>query len=385
LRYYGSAYLRRYLQTALKKYPDCLYLLDEMDALAEKSQGILAEAAIVPTPAAKKELLGNYYDLELLRIGLMTLNGAPIEETNAQYTEFSDDYLNYLFDACREELAEEYGRWVTSFDLMAIYAAGGHAREWAFNDDYDLIVLIDTEDEKLQELGGAVISAMNAEICKRGMMPHYRFLEHFGSYVIPVSQLEAFFRRENQTDFIEKSQLLESRLVVGTSTFEEDTHERIIKPFIFARADDYVADMKAEMASRQKAVGDVFLPNNVKECVGGLRDIVMAILICKARFGIRDPITSHILDAIGRVYPQAGLELRSLYNSMCFLKNLRDVYRLTVCLDDNLDFEHADVVGEILGFEGEAPGERGRQVKDAFERTTAKVAEEIESVLAKVT
>jgi UTP:GlnB (protein PII) uridylyltransferase len=329
--------------------------------------------------------LGNYYDLELLRIGLMTLNGATIEETNARFTEFSDEYLNYLFDACREELAEEYGRWVTSFDLMAIYAAGGHAREWAFNDDYDLIVLIDTDDEKLQELGGAVISAMSSEICKRGMMPHFRFLEHFGSYVIPVGQLEAFFRRRNETDFIEKSQLLESRLVVGTSTFEEDTYERIIKPFVFARADEYVADMKAEIASRQKAVGEVFLPHNVKECVGGLRDIVMAILICKARFGIRDPITSHILDGIGRVYPQAGLELRSLYNSMCFLKNLRDVYRLTVCLDDNLDFEHADVVGEILGFDGEAPGEKGRQVREAFERTTAKVAGEIASVLGKVT
>ena len=385
LRYYGSAYLRRYLQAVLKKYPDCLYLLDDLDAMADKSQGILAEAAIVPSPAAKKELLGDYYDLELLRTGLMTLNGATIEETNARYTEFSDDYLNYLFDACREELAEEYGRWVTSFDLMAIYAAGGHAREWAFNDDYDLIVLIDTDDEKLQELGGAVISAMSSEICKRGMMTHFRFLEHFGSYVIPVSQLEAFFRRENETDFIEKSQLLESRLVVGTSTFEEDTYERIIKPFVFARADEYIADMKREMASRQQAVGDVYLPNNVKECVGGLRDIVMAILICKARFGIRDPITARILDGIGRVYPQAGLELRSLYNSMCFLKNLRDVYRLTVCLDDNLDFEHADVVGEILGFEGEAPGERGRQVKDAFERTTAKVASEIQSVLSKVT
>ncbi len=384
LRYYGSAYLRRYLQAVLKKYPDCLYLLDDLDALAEKSQGIVAEAAIVPSPAGKKELLGDYYDLELLRIGLMTLNGATIEETNARYTEFSDDYLNFLFDACREELAEEYGRWVTSFDVMAIYAAGGHAREWAFNDDYDLIVLIDSGDEKLQELGGAVISAMSAEICKRGMMPHYRFLEHFGSYVIPLSQLEEFFRRENETDFIEKSQLLESRLVVGTSTFEEETYERIIKPFVFNRADRYIADMKGEMASRQQAVGDVFLPNNVKECVGGLRDIVMAILICKARFGIRDPLTSHILEGIGRVYPQAGLELRSLYNSMCFLKNLRDVYRLAVCLDDNLDFEHADVVGEVLGFEGEAPGEKGRQVKEAFERTTAKVAAEIKSVLAKV-
>jgi hypothetical protein len=385
LRYYGSAYLRRYLHVILKKFPDCLYLLDDQEALAEKSQGLLAEAAIVASPVAKKELLGNYYDLELLRIGLMTLNGATIEETNARFTEFSDEYLNYLFDACREELAEEYGRWVTSFDLMAIYAAGGHAREWAFNDDYDLIVLIDTDDEKLQELGGAVISAMSSEICKRGMMPHFRFLEHFGSYVIPVGQLEAFFRRRNETDFIEKSQLLESRLVVGTSTFEEDTYERIIKPFVFARADEYVADMKAEIASRQKAVGEVFLPHNVKECVGGLRDIVMAILICKARFGIRDPITSHILDGIGRVYPQAGLELRSLYNSMCFLKNLRDVYRLTVCLDDNLDFEHADVVGEILGFDGEAPGEKGRQVREAFERTTAKVAGEIASVLGKVT
>ena len=385
LRCHGSAYLRRYLQVVLRKYADCLNMLDDMEGLAEKAQGILAEASIIASPAQKKELLGDYYDLSLLRIGLMTLGGASIEETNAAYTEISDDYLNFLFDACREELAEEYGRWVTSFDVMAIYAAGGHAREWAFNDDYDLIVLIDSEDEKLQELGGAVISAMSAEICKRGMMPHFRFLEHFGGYVIPLRQLEEFFRRGDATDFIEKSQLLESRLVVGTSTFEEDTYARIIKPFIFDRADEYVADMKAEMASRQQAVGEIFLPNNVKECVGGLRDIVMTMLICKARFGIRDPLTSHILEGIGRIYPQAGLELRSLFNSMCFLKNLRDVYRLTVCLDDNLDFEHADVVGEVLGFEGDAPGERGRQVKEAFERTTAKVAAEIESILAKVT
>jgi hypothetical protein len=385
LRYYGSAYLRRYLGTTLKKYPDCLNLLDDVEALAEKAQGILAEAALVPSPAAKKALLGDYYDLELLRIGLMTLRGATIEETNAAYTEFSDDYLNYLFDACREELAEEYGRWVTSFDVMALYAAGGHAREWAFNDDYDLLVLIDSDDEKLQELGGAVISAMSSEITKRGMMPHFRLVEHFGSYVIPVRQLEEFFRRGEATDFIEKSQLLESRLVIGTSTFEEEAYERIIKPFVFDRAEDYIADMKAEMASRQRAVGEVFRPNNVKECVGGLRDIVMTMLICKARFGIRDPVTSHILEGIGRVYPQAGLELRSLYNSMCFLKNLRDVYRLAVCLDDNLDFEHADVVGEILGFDGAAAGEQGHQVQEAFERTTAKVAAEIESILAKVT
>jgi hypothetical protein len=385
LRTYASAYLRRYLQVALRKYPDCLNILEDMEGLAEKAQGILAEASIITPPAEKKELLGDYYDLALLRIGLMTLNGATIEESNAAYTEVSDDYLNFLFDACREELAEEYGRWVTSFDVMAIYAAGGHAREWAFNDDYDLIVLLDSEDVKLQELGGAVISAMSSEICKRGMMPHYRFLEHFGGYVIPIRQLEEFFRRGDETDFIEKSQLLESRLVVGTSTFEEDIYTRIIKPFVFDRADEYVAAMKGEMASRQRAVGEIFLPTNVKECVGGLRDIVMTMLICKARFGIRDPLTSHLLEGIGRIYPQAGLELRSLFNSMCFLKNLRDVYRLTVCLDDNLEFEHADVVGEVLGFEGEAPGEKGRQVREAFERTTAKVAAEIESILAKVT
>ncbi len=384
LRYYGSAFLRRYFRAVLRKYPDCLRFLDEPRRLAEKSQGILAESALVASPQKKKELLGDYYDLELLRVGLKTIAGATVEETNAEYTEFSDTYLLYLFDACREELAEDYGRWVTSFDLMAIYVAGGHAREWAFNDDYDLIVLIDTDDERLQELGGAVISTMNAEICRRGIMPHYRFAEHFGSYVIPVGQLEAFFRGRPKNDFIEKSQILESRLVVGTSTFEDDLHERVIKTFILGDAERYVADMAAEMASRRDAVGDVFLPTNIKECVGGLRDIIMALLICKAHFGIRDPLTSHILEAIARAYPPAGLELRSIYNSMCFLKNLRDVYRLTVCVDDNLDFGHADVVGEVLGFEGEGPGARGEQVKAAFEHTTAKVAAEIDALLHKI-
>lgn len=384
LRYYGSAYLRRYFRAILRKYPDCLYMLGDMGKLGDKVAGLLGEAALVASPAHKKELLGDYYDLALLRVGLRALTGAPVEETNAEYTEFSDLYLSYLFDACREELAEEYGRWVTSFDVMAIYAAGGHAREWAFNDDYDLIVLIDTEDEKLRELGAAIISAMNAEICKRGIMPHFRFLEHFGTYVVSVRQLVEFFSRRDRTDFIEKSQILESRLVVGTSAFEEGVHERIIEPFILKRADEYIAAMREEMLARQRAVGEVFLPTNIKECVGGLRDIVMAILICKARFGIRDPLTQNILEAIGRVYPPAGLELRSIYNSMCFLKNLRDIYRLTVCVDDNLEFEHAGIVGEVLGFEGDAEGERAHRVKEAFERTTAKVAAEVDALLAKV-
>ncbi len=384
LRYYGSAYLRRYLRVTLKKYPDCLHFLHDPRRLAEKSQGILAESAFVATPAEKKELLGDFYDLELLRAGLKTLDGATIEETNAEYTAFSDTYLKFLFDACREELAEDYGRWVTSFDVMAVYAAGGHAREWAFNDDYDLIVLLDSDDDKLRELGGAIISAMSAEICKRGIMPHYRFMEHFDGYVIPLSTLERFFRDRAEADFIEKSQVLESRLVVGTSTFEDNLYERVIQPFIFGDARRYIADMKAEMASRQQAVGDVISRNNIKECIGGLRDVIMATLICKARFAIRDPLTANILEAIGRAYPEAGLELRSIYNSVCFLKNLRDLYRLTVCVDDNLDFEHANVVGEILGFEGDGEGAHARHLRDAFERTTAKVAGEVKSLLAKI-
>jgi UTP:GlnB (protein PII) uridylyltransferase len=215
-------------------------------------------------------------------------------------------------------------------------------------------------------------------------MTHYRFMEHFNDYVIPLSALEAFFAASRDGDFIEKSQILESRLIVGTAAFEEQYHERIIRRFIFADADRYIADMRAEMASRHASVGDVIPMTNLKECVGGLRDIVMTTLVYKARYGIRDPLTVNILEAIARLFPEAGVELRSLHNSLCFLKTLRDVYRLTICVDDDIDFDQADVVAEILGFEGDGTADRCARMRDAYARTTAKVAAEVRSLLAKV-
>jgi UTP:GlnB (protein PII) uridylyltransferase len=57
---------------------------------------------------------------------------------------------------------------------------------------------------------------------------------------------------------------------------------------------------------------------------------------------------------------------------------------LTICVDDDIDFDQADVVAEILGFEGDGTADRCARMRDAYARTTAKVAAEVRSLLAKV-
>lgn len=381
LRYYGSAFLRRYFREVLTRHADALDHIDDHDWLAAKAEGMLAEAALADAPSRKKEALGDYYDLSLLRVGAQLLAGAGAEEVNARYSEFTDTYAKFLFDACREGLAEDGGRWVTSYDRMAIYAVGGQARGWAFSNDFDLMVFLDSGDARVAELGEAVIAAFNAEISRRGILPHHRLLDHFGRYVIPFEQMAAYLGAGGDADFIEKSQLLEARLLVGTSTLDEAFANHLVRPYILERPEPYLAAMAREINERHRAAASSPLAYDIGECPGGLRDIAMTILMCKARFGLRTPGYAETLEAVMRFHRDAGLLLASIYNSLLFLQRLRYAYRLTVCVDDNLQFEHADIVAEVLGFREGPRAERAGRVREDFEHTTAKVAGEIETLI----
>jgi len=261
---------------------------------------------------------------------------------------------------------------------LAISAAGGHGRGWAFSDDLDLLVFADREDEETLELADALVAAVSAELTKRGILPHYLLLDYFGRYVTPLPGLAAYFSSHAE-DFVAASQLLEARRVVGTSRFDERLEALILRPYVFGRADAYIRAMAAEGEARRREVG----PGpcyDLNECPGGLRDVTMAFLMYKARYGLTASAEEDVVEAVLREDAGAGFALAAVRNALSFLIRLRYVYRLTVCVDDRLDFEHADVVGEVLGFNGGEPGTAAAAARKAFERTTAYVAARLDEL-----
>ncbi len=346
----SSHFFKRYFVRITNRYPECLRFLRDESALKEFAAGIYSDIGSMRTYEAKKVKLGDYYDFEMFRVGLATLNGASTQSTNTEFIEFSDHYIRTLYDLCREETDMEFNKRIITEDVLAIFASGGHAREQAFDDDYDLIVVLNSEDPELISYSNKVISKMNAEIIKRGTIPHHRFSEYSGRYVITLKELEKFLEGDSPDMFIEQSQVLGARLIAGSHRFEKDFIEKIIQPFIFEKKEVYIQRMLNELKSRH-SVSSEFVDSgiDIKECAGGLRDIEMIMLIFKAKLEKTEPVNLQLFGIMGEKLPELKDDFVQLANDSIFLKSIRDVYRLTIGATDLILPEKLESVGSILG------------------------------------
>ncbi len=348
-----SQYFKRFFERVIEKYPAYLHCLDDTAQLRQIAKGLLGMVENMPSFEEKRKTLADYYDLEYLRVGLNTLQGTPIGVTNAEFTEFSDSYLQTLFEICKERVDEEIGRRIATRDLLAIFVAGGHAREQAYDDDYDLLIVLDSTDEVMRAYCDRIVMRMNADLLKRGTLPHYRFADHFGHYVTMMRELEEYFSRDHPECFIDKSQILGSRMIIGSSKFDKEFEERIIRPFIFEDAGRYIARMIAEVESRH---ADQALARSgtldLKEGIGCLRDIEMILLMYKARHRLREPINVRLIRTLSELEPQHREDFEVLREALDFFKSVRDLYRLTVSAEDQLRPEFLERTAVILGFQG---------------------------------
>jgi len=340
LHYSTSTYFKGFFYSIFRKYPDYVNFLNSPEKLKEINIGIFGELEDLEHIKERKIKLGEYYTYEFVRVALLTLSGASTEQVNVEFTEFSDNYLTNLFLICKEEVEKQEGHKIITDDLFGIYEAGGHAREQAYVDDFDVIVLIDSNDEELRRVLTRIMTRMNSEIIKRGMLTHYRFIEHFGHYITMLSELEDFFLSDREENFIDKSQLLGSRLLIGSRKIEKECEDRIIKPFIFDHSEKYIAHMIGDMKSRHIAEAALSKESiNLKECRGGLRDVESILLISKARFHIREHIGENLFNILSEKIPSSRGKIERLKTYFYFIKNLRDLYRLTVAADDEVTEE----------------------------------------------
>jgi hypothetical protein len=379
----SSHYFKRFLQRTVDRYPGYVRYLHQPERLKIIAKGIFARIDTFPTYERKKEELGSYYDLEFLRIGLECREGAPSEQTNSEFTEFVDNYLESLFDICKQEVRSQAQIRVRTRDLLAIYAAGGHGRKLAFDDDYDLIILLNSDDPDILGYCGKIMARMNSEIIKRGTMPQYRFAERFGNYVTTFAELTDLFNNPDEVAFIDMSQLMGARKIVGSKKFEGDLYRRIIRPFILDYQEGFTKQVAGEIRSRHQAVDQGLIsPLDIKETKGGLRDIELLLLILMARSDLWLPVTQELYGPLAERLPHRAEDLKQIFTSFRDLKHVRDIYRLTVAAEDDLLPEELGYLAHVLGYSEEADNVKGLQVLvDELIARTQKVSSLVYSFL----
>ena len=378
IHYQSSQFFKRHFVQIMNKYPLYIKNLHNNEKLHEISNGFYGGITTVPSLVERMERLGVYYDLEFVRVSLLAMAGAPCEQTDSEFTEFCDNYAQALYELCQQEVHLNLGYSMGTQDLLALYAAGGHAREQGFDDDYDMIAILDSDDPEQIEYCNRIIGKMNSEILKRGILTHHRFADHFGSYVISFDQMAEYLGGTGDDVFVDKSQILGSRLLDGSRRLDLKLEQEIIYPLIFACAAPYIEQMKEEMRSRHKE-NDSQQCHNIKECCGGLRDIEMLLLMYKTKYKVRDPLTRKFLRRLAEIEPSNAGHFKYIEYHLNFIKKLRDLYRLKVAPRNVIEKENLGFIAPSMGY-GDSPGS-GDKLYDDFMSRTREAATEIKKLV----
>jgi hypothetical protein len=366
VHYESSHFFKRHFHQIITKYPTFIRNLHNNDKLREVTNGFFSDLTSIPSLTERIERLGDYYDLEFVRISLLAMSGADCERTDAEFIEFCDNYTHCLYEYCQQDVHLSLGYSLHTRDRFALYATGGHAREQGFDDDYDMIVVLDSTDTDEIDYCNKIIGKMNTHILKRGILPHHRFADEFGSYVIRLDQLAEFLSSGSEDIFVDQSQILSSRMLVGSNKLEQRLQDEIINPLIFARSQEYIGYMREEMNSRHAEGDDQ--RSNIKECPGGLRDIEMLLLMYEVKHRVRDPLSRKFLRRLVEIEPKHAEDFAHIENHLNFIKNLRDLYRLKVAAHNVIDKDCLPPVAASMGY-GESDEASEKLYGDFLERT----------------
>jgi len=346
---WSSQYFHRFFYRVIFNHPEYLKSLTNRGQLYKISTGLLAMVDRYPDSNQKKKFLADYYDLDFLRVGIGTMHGVDLNETNREFTEFCDNYMKKLFDICAEEVERESKTSAPSTDTLAILAAGGHGRGKAYDDDYDLIAVVDTDDEEVIRYATRIVSKMNREILKRGVLPHYRLGEILEGFVSPISRICSYLDSDEDEAFIDLSQLLGARIIIGSDVMRSVIYQKILNRFIFSDKPRYINRMINEIRSRQQSINECNENTcNIKETTGGLRDIEAIALVLKAYLGIMDPIVKDFFKEIKIYLPDLSREINSLSRSIYVLRTFRDLYRITVAAEDTFNSDYFSRLATIF-------------------------------------
>jgi UTP:GlnB (protein PII) uridylyltransferase len=349
LQYLTSRYVRRVLEKVILVHPQVLEIINQPKALADFGRGIGSQVDPILNFKERRKKLAEYHDFQFLRVCLLALTRAPNHQVADEYIEFSDLYLQQLFDACKREVDSRHSGPVPEKSLISILATGGYGHRLAFDDDYDLIILVDSEQASVKRYYEAILTKMNTEIARSGILPHYRLAEYTGSYACTVCELDSLLQNHQMDAFIDQSQLLGARMVVGSQFLQTGFFDGIIRSHIFSQKKRYGLAMLAEIHQRHLVHDRATMKTiSLKESPGGLRDIEMVLDIFRALYEVNEHSNYRIFGVFQTILPDYRRQFQVLMNQYDFLRTIRNLHRLAVAADDVLNPDYMNLLVEIL-------------------------------------
>lgn len=385
LHYSTSKYFKRIMHKVLSAHPEYINYLDDPSRLFVIGKGHLAEVERAYGMQNKLSKLRAYHNFEFFRACLNTLSGRPVASIAMEFTEFSDTYLRMLFDVCKQAVDKEIGKKMQTRDLLGILVTGGHGQMLAFDDDYDLIILLNSDDKDILNYAASIVAKMHRQIVKCGIMPHYRFSDHTASYVCTFSQMKKILKDANEDLFIDLSQLLVARMIVGSSLLQHTYEKEIITKFIFERKKDYISHILQELKDRRKRY--MQCPNssvNLKEAPGGIRDIEMMLLMFRALHEWDEISNYRAFEQLAHIYPKFSSDFEQLLQYYKFLRMIRNLNRLTIAADDNLNKKYINHLAENLQIEASPSASPSSILLKDVEQTLVSVKELLDKIIQKI-
>lgn len=342
LHYATSPYFKRVMNKVLKAHPAILKFLDDSEQLQAFGNGLLAEINHTRAYKDRIERIIAYHDFEFFRVCLLLLWNTPALVISEEFAAFSDLFLSLLFDTCKSKVDEERPCRAQEIPPLMILVTGGYGHMLAFDDDHDMIIVLNSEDEEVHAYYTNIINRMHKAIARSGILPHYRLADHFGSFITTPSQLQTLSTEKNPDRFIDLSQLLGSRMVVGTSDTWHVFQEEYIKSQVFARNKEYAHAMLREIANRHKGEEGDHL--DLKEVRGGLRDVEMLLDIFRALFEIQEFSNYRLFKKLQAILPERVDDFTALYRHYEYLRQIRNLNRLAIAADDEVNCHYLHVI-----------------------------------------
>ncbi len=193
---------------------------------------------------------------------------------------------------------------------------------------------------------------MNRQIARRGVIAQYRLGEWAGRFAVAMDDLAALLGEDHDELFVDRCQLLGSRIIVGSRRLEAEIRQRVLAPQIFDKAEAFTTRVVREILERRR----FFRPMppatiHLKEHPGGFRDIDLCLAIAEARLGIWDATSGEIFDALLRADPPRTDLYERLRMAYDFLITVRSAYRVAVTASDEIEESQLTAPARILGYE----------------------------------
>ena len=282
---------------------------------------------IAKTANARRDALRRFKPPEVLRIGVRDLLGyADMPETARAISDFADVCVRMALQIC----AEERGLTAPPFAVFALGKLGGQELNYASDIDLIFVHGDDMPTGEAVKLGEAVRDAL-AKATDAGFVfrvdLRLRPEGRFGPVSRSLASCRAYY--ESWAEPWERQALMKARFVAGDAEIGQAFSEMAAAFVYRARVEESfvqsIRGNKRRLEQKVARAGDAEV--NVKEGIGGIRDIEFAIQLMQLVAGGANPAlrggnTFHALDALALAGLLTGEERDTLAESYVFLRTV---------------------------------------------------------------